>query len=50
MPLVSIVVLTFNRINVLIDIIYKLKNLTYKNVEIIIINNNSNDEIGRAHV
>ena len=44
MPLVSIVVLTFNRINVLIDIIYKLKNLTYKNVEIIIINNNSNDE------
>lgn len=44
MPLVSIVILTFNRINVLIDIIYKLKNLTYKNVEIIIINNNSNDE------
>jgi GT2 family glycosyltransferase len=44
MPLVSIVILTFNRINVLIDIIYKLKNLTYKNVEIIIINNNSSDE------
>ncbi len=44
MPLVSIVILTYNRINVLIDIIQKLKQLTYKNVEIIIINNNSNDD------
>ena len=44
MPLVSIVILTFNRVNVLISIIQKLKKLTYKNVEIIIINNNSSDE------
>ncbi len=43
MPLVSIVILTYNRINVLIDVINKLKNLTYKNIEIIIVNNNSTD-------
>jgi hypothetical protein len=44
MPLVSIVILTYNRINVLIDVIRKLKQLTYKNIEIIIVNNNSSDE------
>lgn len=42
-PLVSIVILTYNRIDVLIEVINKLNTLTYKNKELILVNNNSTD-------
>ncbi len=42
--LVSIVILTYNRINVLLSVLEKIYNQNYSNFEIIVINNNSTDD------
>lgn len=42
--LISVIVPTFNRYNLLIDCLYSLYNQTYKNMEVIIIDDASSDE------
>ena len=49
-PLVSVIVLNYNAGELLLNCIKSLKNSIYKNLEIIVIDNVSSDEIGRAHV
>lgn len=44
LPLVSVVIPTFNRFDYLINAINSVKNQTYKNIEILIINDNSTDK------
>ena len=43
-PLVSAVVSTYNRFNFVFNTINSIKNQTYKNIEIILVNDNSSDE------